>query len=109
VVTAQGEPSGAGAPTTGKGPQPAAPIPGLDPGVIATTVINEAAIRVSVVVKPAAAAAVATTFSFPLALMLAVLLFLLVQRHLDARDPKLRVAPRSNADSVVEFQDEDGL
>ena len=35
--------------------------------------------RVAVVVKPTAAAAVATTFGFPLVLMIAVLLFLLVQ------------------------------
>ena len=60
-------------------------------------------------VKPAAAAAVATTFSFPLALMVAVLLFLFVQRYLDARDPKLRAAPRSMADALVEFQDEERL
>ena len=38
-----------------------------------------------------------------------VLVFLLVQRYVDARDPKLRAAPRSKADVVVEFQDEDGL
>jgi hypothetical protein len=105
-VTAQAEPGPA---SGGQGPKPAAPVPGLDPGVIANTVINEAAVRVSVVVKPAAAAAVATTFSFPLALMVAVLVFLLVQRYVDARDPKLRAAPRSKADVVVEFQDEDGL
>ena len=73
------------------------------------TVINEAAVRVAVVVKPAAAAAVATTFSFPLALMVAVLLFLFVQRFLDARDPKLRAAPRSMADALLEFQEEERL
>ena len=89
-------------------PRPA-PAPGLDPAVIAGAVFNEAAVRVAVVVKPAAAAAVATTFSFPLILMMAVLLFLLVQRRLDARDPKLRAAPRSAADSLLEFKDEDGL
>jgi hypothetical protein len=61
------------------------------------------------VVKPAAAAAVASTFSFPLTLMIAVLLFLLVQRHMDARDPKLRAAPRTTAEALLEFQDEDGL
>jgi hypothetical protein len=108
VVTAQNDPD-AGPTTSGKGPQPAAPAPGLDPGRIAENVINSAAAGVSVVVQPAAAAAVATTFSFPLGLMLAVLLFLLVQRYIDARDPKLRAAPRSKADAVVRFQDEDGL
>ncbi len=86
-----------------------APAPGLDPGAFAGNVINEAAVQVAVVVKPAAAAAVATTFSFPLALMVAVLLFLFVQRYLDARDPKLRAAPRSMADALVEFQDEERL
>jgi hypothetical protein len=109
VVTAQNDPGKIGAPADGQDPKPAAPVPGLDPGVIANRVISEAAVRVSVVVKPAAAAAVATTFSFPLVLMVAVLLFLLVQRYVDARDPKLRAAPRSNADAVVAFQDEDGL
>ena len=85
------------------------PEPGLDPALIADTVIAEAAVRVGTVVKPAAAAAVASTFSFPLTLMIAVLLFLLVQRHMDARDPKLRAAPRTTAEALLEFQDEDGL
>jgi hypothetical protein len=52
---------------------------------------------------------VASTFSFPLALMLAVLLFLLVQRQLDHRDPKLRAAPRTLADALLAFEDEDRL
>jgi hypothetical protein len=98
--------SGGGAQAPAK---PAGPRPGLDPGAIADTVLNEAVVRVSTVVKPAAAAAVATTFSFPLVLMLAVLLFLLVQRWLDARDPKLRAAPRSTAETWLEFQDEERL
>ena len=58
-------------------------------------------------VRPAAAAAVATTFGFPLALMIAVLLFLLVQSLLDARDPKLRRRPSNGRDTVVKFQEED--
>jgi hypothetical protein len=41
--------------------------------------------------------------------MLAVLLFLLVQRRLDDRDPKLRAALRSPADALLEFEDEDRL
>jgi hypothetical protein len=77
--------------------------------LIADTVITEAASRVAVVVKPAAVTAVATTFSFPLTLMIAVLLFLLVQRHLDARDPKLRAAPRSTNDALIRYEDEEGL
>jgi hypothetical protein len=86
-----------------------APTLGLDPAVIATIVINDAAIRVAGLVKPAAAAAVATTFSFPLILMLAVLLFLVVQRHLDRRDPKLRASSRTGADAILEFQEEEHL
>ncbi|HYC06368.1 MAG TPA: hypothetical protein VEG29_00455 [Candidatus Binatia bacterium] len=64
---------------------------------------------VSSVVKPAAAAAVATTFSFPLALMLAVLLFLLCQSFLDRRDPKLRAAPGSRTETTVPFEEEEKL
>ena len=60
-------------------------------------------------VQPEAAAAVATTFSFPLALMVAVLLFVLLQARLDARDPKLRNAPLTARESIVPFADEDGL
>jgi hypothetical protein len=109
VVTAQGNPD-KGSPAGDREPaEPATPILGLDPAVIASRVINEAASHVAVVVKPAAAAAVATTFSFPLILMVAVLFFLLLQRRLDDRDPKLRAAPRNTADVMLEFQDEDGL
>jgi hypothetical protein len=69
-------------------------------------ILSAAADQVSRVVRPAAAAAVATTFSFPLALMLAVLVFLLVQNRVDERDPKLRVAPQTSGDTVVKFRDE---
>jgi len=65
--------------------------------------------RVGATVKPAAAVAVATTFSFPLLLMLAVLLFLLGQAHLDHRDPKLRVAPMTAAETTVTFEEEADL
>ncbi len=58
------------------------------------------------VLRPEAAASVATTFGFPLALALLVLLFLLVQSRMDDRDPKLRSAPRSVADSLVAFEDD---
>ncbi|OGO58557.1 MAG: hypothetical protein A2V85_09980 [Chloroflexi bacterium RBG_16_72_14] len=58
------------------------------------------------VLRPEAAAAVATTFGFPLALALLVLLFLLVQSRLDDRDPKLRSAPRTMADTLVAFEDD---
>jgi hypothetical protein len=59
--------------------------------------------------KPAVAAAIATNFGFPLILMIAVLLFILIQSRLDDRDPKLRVAPLPAAEMVVPFLDEDHL
>jgi hypothetical protein len=62
--------------------------------------------RVRAAVKPAAAAAVATAFGFPLALTVAVMCFLLVQSRLDHRDPKLSDAPLSGADLTVPFSDE---
>jgi hypothetical protein len=65
--------------------------------------------HVSNVVKPEAAAVVAATFGFPLLLNVAVGLFLLVQGWVDARDPKLRVAPRTATETVVAFQDEEHL
>jgi hypothetical protein len=60
-------------------------------------------------VSPEAAAQVAKTFSFPLALMLAVLLFLIVQGRVDRRDPKLRAAPMTFLDTMVRFREEDDL
>lgn len=63
--------------------------------------------RVREAMKPAAVAAVATTFTFPIALMAVVLLFLLVQGRLDGRDPKFRSAPLTSADTMVDFTDED--
>lgn len=58
------------------------------------------------VLQPEAAATVATTFGFPITLALLVLLFLLVQSRMDDRDPKLRSAPRSLADTLVAFEDD---
>jgi hypothetical protein len=58
------------------------------------------------VLRADAAAGVATTFGFPLALAVLVLLFLLVQPRLDDRDPKLRSAPLTMADSLVAFEDD---
>ena len=62
--------------------------------------------QVAFVVQPAAAAAVASTFSFPLVLMLAVLLFLFIQSEVDRRDPKLRAAPGTVAETVIPFEEE---
>jgi hypothetical protein len=57
------------------------------------------------IVRPDAAVAVAQSFGFPLVLALLVLLFLIVQGRVDARDPKLRRAPQTQADTLVEFED----
>lgn len=72
-------------------------------------VLAAAVEQVSTVVKPEAAALVATAFSFPLILMAAVVCFLIGQGRIDARDPKLRSAPRTPKDLVIGFQEEDEL
>ena len=72
------------------------------------SVIGSIASRLGPTVQPAAVAAVASTFGFPLALMLAVLLFLVVQSRLDGRDPKLRAAPLTTAETYLPFADEAG-
>jgi hypothetical protein len=72
-------------------------------------IISSVAAEIQTTVKPAAAAAVATEFSFPLILMIAVLLFLLIQSRLDGRDPKLRAAPLTAAETILPFRDEDQL
>jgi hypothetical protein len=64
---------------------------------------------VQTAVKPEAASAVAQTFGFPLALMVAVLLFLLIQSRMDERDPKLRRAPLTSAETTVPFMHEADL
>ena len=64
---------------------------------------------VQTAVKPEAASAVAQTFGFPLALMLAVLLFLLIQSRMDERDPKLRRAPLTSAETTIPFVNEADL
>ena len=107
--------------------QPAPPDePGRDGGVLATSgfptsvpggarrggagdflgaIIDGVADHLGPTVQPAAAVAVAATFGFPLALMLAVVLFLVVQSRLDGRDPKLRAAPMTTADTYLPFAD----
>ena len=56
-----------------------------------------------------AAVAVASAFSFPLALMAAVVAFLVGQGRVDARDPKLRSAPRTRQEMVLSFRNEEEL
>ncbi|NJD29849.1 MAG: hypothetical protein FIA92_16350 [Chloroflexi bacterium] len=69
-------------------------------------VLGVVAQQVRTTVQPEAAAVVATTFSFPLALAILVVIFLLVQARLDSRDPKLRFAPRSAGDIYIPFQED---
>jgi hypothetical protein len=88
----------------------AAIAPELEPPVdVVGGVLAAAVEQISTVVQPEAAAVVATAFSFPLILMAAVVCFLIGQGRVDARDPKLRSAPRTPDDLVTSFQDEDAL
>lgn len=77
------------------------------PVSVVSSIVVEVEEGVQTAVKPAAVAAVAQTFTFPLALMLVVLLFLLIQDRLDGRDPKLRQAPLTSAETALAFDDED--
>ena len=70
------------------------------------SVITQVVKSVTTAVKPEAASAIAQTFGFPLAVMLALLLFLLIQGRMDDRDPKLRRAPLTGAETTVFFVDE---
>jgi hypothetical protein len=94
-------------------PQPAAPAPienaKSQPTSLVDTILAQAVSRVTAVVKPDAAAAVASTFGFPLGLMVAVLGYLVAQGRVDQRDPKLRAAPQTNAETIVPFLEEDTL
>lgn len=72
-------------------------------------VVGAAVAQVGSVVRPEAVAAVATEFTFPLALALAVLLYLVVQDQIDRRDPKLRIAPQHVTETLVRFESEDDL
>jgi len=65
--------------------------------------VNEA----SKVLKPEVAAAVVQTVGFPVGLVLAVFAFLVIQDRLDRRDPKLREAPVTEAETLLPFESED--
>jgi hypothetical protein len=69
--------------------------------------VMAAVVNASGVLKPSVAAVVATTFTFPIALAVLVILYLLVQHRLDARDPKLRHAPSSAYETYIAFEEED--
>jgi hypothetical protein len=74
------------------------------------SVVFDAAVeQVNKIVKPEAAVAVAATFGFPLGMNLTVVLFLMAQGWIDARDPKLRVASGAASDVFVAFEEEEQL
>jgi hypothetical protein len=81
----------------------------IEPQAIMRSVITEVVKGVGTAVKAEAATAVAQTFGFPLALMFAVLIFLLIQSRMDERDPKLRRAPLTDAETIVPFVNESEL
>jgi len=93
------------APAVPQPPDPSLTAPA--PNNLFEAVLANVAYQVQTTVKPAAAAAVATTFGFPLVLTLAVILYLAFQSRIDNRDPKLRYAPSSAGETFVAFQEED--
>lgn len=111
--------SGTAAPAAAvSGPAPAAPVRPTAPSVsvdpigaagVVGQVVTAAVEQVARVVRPEAAVAIATEFTFPLALALAVLGYLLIQGHVDRRDPKLRVAPQHVVETLLPFKLEDEL
>ncbi len=94
-------------PTGGSAPAPQPEV--APPTDVVGGVLAAALQQVATIVKPQAAAVVATAFSFPLALMAAVICFLVGQGRIDARDPKLRSAPRTPKDTVMNFRNEEEL
>jgi hypothetical protein len=98
---------GSDAATGGAAPAPGGPTDDPRPHGFFDAFITTVADRVGPTVQPAAVAAIASTFGFPLVLMLAVLLFLVVQSRLDGGDPKLQAAPMTTADTYVPFLDGD--
>jgi hypothetical protein len=72
--------------------------------VIVQDFVDGVSEQVNATVKPAAVAAVAQAFTFPLILMVAVLLFLIGQWRME--DPKFRMAPLSRSESTIRFEEE---
>jgi hypothetical protein len=93
---------GAPAPT----PPPAAAPFGVvlpEPAAIVHNILDGVSQQVAATVRPAAVVAVAQAFTFPLILMVAVLLFLIGQWRMD--DPKFRMAPLSRAETTIKFEE----
>ena len=82
---------------------------GIGPLDFLGSVVSGAVGTVGLILRPEAALAVAGEFTFPLALAIAVLLFLVVQDQVDRRDPKLRTAPRHQNDTFIRFEPEEQL
>ncbi len=76
------------------------------PTAVISALVSGIAQRVGAALKPDAVEAVVTTFTFPMFLMAAVLVFLIVQWRMDDRDPKLRNAPLTAAHNTLAFDDE---
>jgi hypothetical protein len=74
------------------------------PGAIVQTIVDGVSQQVAATVRPAAVVAVAEAFTFPLILMVAVLLFLIGQSRME--DPKFRLAPLSRNDTTIRFEEE---
>jgi hypothetical protein len=74
------------------------------PVAIVGQLVDDVTDTVAGAVRPAAVKAVAEAFTFPLVLMVAVLLFLLAQSRMD--DPKFRMAPLNKTDTTIAFQEE---
>ena len=74
------------------------------PGTIDQRIFDGVSQQVAATVRPAAVVAVAEAFTFPLILMVAVLLFLLGQSRME--DPKFRMAPLSRKDTTIRFEEE---
>jgi hypothetical protein len=79
------------------------------PGAVVGQVVVAAVQQVARAVRPEAAVAVATEFTFPLALALAVVAYLVIQGQVDRRDPKLRMAPQHAGDTFLTFVAEEQL
>ena len=74
-----------------------------------TGAANDFISGVNTVVKPAVVASVTNTFGFPLALMVMVALFLLLQPTVDRRDPRLRASMAAAINGEIGFEEEDLL
>jgi hypothetical protein len=79
------------------------------PGAVVRQAVLAAVQQVVRAVRPEAAVAVATEFTFPLALALAVVGYLVIQGHVDRRDPKLRMAPQHVGETFMTFVAEEQL